>query len=148
MIDMGEPKFNTEDLPKIEGEEINKNIYIPINDQLFRFTVVSMGNSHAITFVENVDDIPLEIYGPIIENHPKFPNKTNVEFVEVKNKNNLKMRMWKIGIGEAKACDIGASAAVVASGVNGYTDENVEVELPEQKVKVEWRHDNHIYAIS
>lgn len=144
-VDMGEPKFKSNDLPYRQGEEINKDLYIPIGDKVFRFTVVSMGNPHAVAFVENVDAVPLEEYGPIIENHFAFPNRTNVEFVEIKDKNHIKMRVWERGTGKTMACGTGACASAVASGVNGYTGENVEVELPGGNLEVEWHHDNHIY---
>lgn len=144
-VDMGEPKFKSIDIPSIEGEEINKDLYISIDDRTFRFTVVSMGNPHAVTFVENVEEIPLELYGPIIENHPKFPNKTNVEFVQVKDSNHIKMRVWERGAGETLACGTGACASVVASGVNGYTNEDVVVELPGGKLNIKWKNDNHVY---
>ena len=104
-----------------------------------------MGNPHAITFVDDVDKINIQELGPEIENNPIFPNKTNVEFVQIIDKNNIKVRVWERGVGETLACGTGACAAVVAGGINGYTDEEVTVSLPGGKLNIEWGKDNHIY---
>ncbi len=144
-VDMGEPKFISEDLPNVEGEKINRNFDVTIGDKLFRFTVLSMGNPHAITFVEDVNKIPIETYGPIIENHSAFPNKTNVEFVQIKDRDHIKMRVWERGVGETMACGTGACASAIASGVNGYTNENVTVELPGGNLNIQWGSNNHVY---
>lgn len=145
IVDMGEPIFQDNNIPYNIYEPFNKELDLDVNDDKMRFTVVSMGNPHAVTFVENVDSIPIEKIGPIIENNPIFPNKTNVEFVQIIDKNNIKVRVWERGVGETFACGTGACAAVVACGLNGYTDENVTVKLPGGKLKVEWGKDNHIY---
>lgn len=144
-VDMGEPTFKSIDLPTIMDEEMTKDLKIKVKDKDFRFTLVSMGNPHAITFVENVDEIPLEQYGPLIENNEIFPNRTNVEFVQINDKKNIKMRVWERGAGETFACGTGACASVVAGGINGYTDSNVMVELPGGNLNVVWDNNNHIY---
>ena len=95
--------------------------------------------------MKNLENIDIEKYGPEIENNPIFPNRTNVEFVQIIDKNNVKMRVWERGVGETCACGTGACAAAVASGLNGYTDENVTVKLPGGVLKIEWGKDNHIY---
>ena len=145
IVDMGEPMFQDKNIPYNVYEPFNKDLDIDVNEEKMRFTVVSMGNPHAITFIENVDDFNIEKYGPIIEKNPIFPNRTNVEFVEVIDKNNIKVRVWERGVGETFACGTGACAAVVASGLNGYTGENVTVNLPGGKLQIEWGKDNHIY---
>lgn len=145
IVDMGEPMFQDKNIPYNVYEPFNKDLDIDVNKEKMRFTVVSMGNPHAITFIENVDDLNIEKYGPIIEKNPIFPNRTNVEFVEVIDKNNIKVRVWERGVGETFACGTGACAAVVASGLNGYTGENVTVNLPGGKLQIEWGKDNHIY---
>ena len=144
-VDMGEPRFKAPDLPSLQGEEITKDLNISVGNDEYRFTLVSMGNPHAITFVEDVDQIPLEKYGPIIENNSKFPNRTNVEFAQIEDKNKIKMRVWERGSGETFACGTGACACVVAGGINGYTDDDVTVELPGGKLNVKWDTDNHVY---
>ena len=145
IVDMGEPAFQDKNIPYNIYEPFTKDLDINVEGEKMRFTVVSMGNPHAVTFVENLEDLQIEMCGPIIENNPIFPNRTNVEFVEILDKNNIKVRVWERGVGETFACGTGACAAVVASGLNGYTDENVTVSLPGGKLKIEWGKDNHIY---
>ena len=145
IVDMGEPIFQDKNIPYDVYEAFNKDLDLDVLGEKMRFTVVSMGNPHAITFVEDVDKVDIEKYGPAIENNPIFPNRTNVEFVQIINKNNIKVRVWERGAGETLACGTGACAATVASGLNGYTDANVTVELPGGKLEVEWGKDNHIY---
>ena len=142
---MGEPEFKSKDLPSIQDEEITKDLKLDVGDNEYRFTLVSMGNPHAVTFVEDVENIPLDKYGPMIEKNKIFPNRTNVEFVQINDKNNIKMRVWERGSGETFACGTGACASVVAGGINGYTDENVTVELPGGKLNINWNKDNHVY---
>ena len=145
IVDMGEPIFQDKNIPYNVYEAFNKDLDLNILGENMRFTVVSMGNPHAITFVENVDNIEISKCGPEIENNPIFPNRTNVEFVQIIDKNNIKVRVWERGVGETKACGTGACASMVASGLNGYTDENVTVRLPGGILKIEWGKDNHIY---
>lgn len=144
-VDMGEPEFKSKDLPSTQDEEITKDLKLDVGDNEYRFTLVSMGNPHAVTFVEDVENIPLDKYGPMIEKNKIFPNRTNVEFVQINDKNNIKMRVWERGSGETFACGTGACASVVAGGINGYTDENVTVELPGGKLNINWNKDNHVY---
>lgn len=145
IVDMGEPIFQDKNIPYNIYEPFNKDLDINVEGEKMRFTVVSMGNPHAVTFVENLDDLQIEMCGPLIENNPIFPNRTNVEFVEIIDKNNINVRVWERGVGETFACGTGACAAVVATGLNGYTDGTVTVSLPGGKLKVEWGKDNHIY---
>ena len=145
IVDMGEPVFQDKNIPYDIYEAFNKDLDLDVNGNKMRFTVVSMGNPHAITFVENLDDIDIEKVGTCVENNPIFPNRTNVEFVQILDKNNIKVRVWERGVGETFACGTGACAAMVASGLNGYTDESVTVNLPGGELKVEWGKDNHIY---
>ena len=142
---MGEPIFQDTNIPYNVYEAFNKDLDLNVAEEKIRVTVVSMGNPHAVTFVENLENIDIEKYGPEIENNPIFPNRTNVEFVQIIDKNNVKMRVWERGVGETCACGTGACAAAVASGLNGYTDENVTVKLPGGVLKIEWGKDNHIY---
>ncbi len=145
IVDMGEPLFQDNNIPYDVFEAFNKDLDLDVKDGKMRFTVISMGNPHAITFVEDVNNIDITSYGPEVENNPVFPNRTNVEFVQIIDKNNIKVRVWERGVGETFACGTGACAAVVACGLNGYTDENVNVELPGGELEIEWGKDNHIY---
>ena len=145
IVDMGEPIFQDNNIPYDVYEPYTKDLDLDVKGEKMRFTALSMGNPHAVTFVENLDDFNVKDIGPIVEINPKFPNRTNVEFVEILDKNNIKVRVWERGVGETLACGTGACAAVVASGLNGYTDELVTVQLPGGKLKIEWGKDNHIY---
>lgn len=145
IVDMGEPIFQDNNIPYNIYEAFNKDLDLDVNGEKMRFTVVSMGNPHAITFVEDLDKIDIEKMGSAVENNPIFPNRTNVEFVQIIDKNNIKVRVWERGVGETFACGTGACAAMVASGLNGYTDESVTVGLKGGELKVEWGKDNHIY---
>ena len=145
-VDMGEPILNAEEIPVISREKIVKNLEIQVLDRSFKFTCVSMGNPHAVTYIENVADFEIEKYGPIVEVDGYFPNKTNVEFIEKVDRNNIKMRVWERGSGETLACGTGACASVVASILNGFTDRNVVVELLGGNLEIEWNEkDNHVY---
>ena len=145
-VDMGEPILNPEEIPVISREKIVKNLEIQVLDRNFKFTCVSMGNPHAVTYIEDVADFEIEKYGPIIEVDGYFPKKTNVEFIERIDKKNIKMRVWERGSGETLACGTGACASVVASILNGFTDRKVVVELLGGNLEIEWNEeDNHVY---
>ena len=119
---------------------------VEILDKKFDFTCVSMGNPHAITFVENVMEYPIEKYGRVSEFHPIFPDRVNTEFVEIVDDSHVKMRVWERGSGETWACGTGASATAVACVLNGKTDRKVDVELIGGTLTIEWNaEDNHVY---
>lgn len=145
-VDMGEPILEPSKIPVISNEEIIRNLEIKVSDRDFKFTCVSMGNPHAVTYIDNIENFEIEKYGPIIEINGYFPNKTNVEFIEIVDANHIKMRVWERGSGETLACGTGACASVVASILNGKTDRKVEVELLGGNLSIEWNSkDNHIY---
>jgi diaminopimelate epimerase len=104
-----------------------------------------MGNPHAIIFVDDVDSVDVKGYGPLIEKHMLFPNRTNVEFIQVLGPENIKMRVWERGAGETMACGTGASAAGVAAFIKGHTGRRVTVALAGGELLIEWREDNHVY---
>ena len=145
-VDMGEPILEPKNIPVISEEKIVKNLKIKAIDKEFRFTAVSMGNPHAITLVEDVKSFDVKKYGEIIEIDSKFPNKTNVEFIEILDKDNIKMRVWERGAGETLACGTGACASVVACILNNLTNSKVKVELLGGFLEIEWnQEDNHVY---
>ena len=145
-VDMGEPILNPEEIPVVSRENIVKNLEIQVLDKSFKFTCVSMGNPHAVTYIDNVEDLEIKKYGPIIEIDGYFPKKTNVEFIEIVDKNHIKMRVWERGAGETLACGTGACASVVASILNGFTDRKVIVELLGGNLEIEWnKENNHVY---
>lgn len=145
-VDMGEPILNPEEIPVISREKIVKNLEIQVLDRSFKFTCVSMGNPHAITYIDDVANFEIEKYGPTIEVDGYFPKKTNVEFIEKVDRKHIKMRVWERGSGETLACGTGACASVVASILNGFTDRKVVVELLGGNLEIEWNEDdNHVY---
>lgn len=146
IVDMGEPILSPKEIPVISNEDIVKNLKLKALDKEFIFTCVSMGNPHAITIVENTEKFDVEKYGKILEVDKAFPNKTNVEFVQIIDKNNIKMRVWERGAGETLACGTGACATAVACNLNGLTDRKVKIELLGGTLEIEWNEkDNHVY---
>lgn len=145
-VDMGLPIFEAKKIPVISNKEIVKNLEIEIYDKKFKFTCLSMGNPHAVAFIENVENLEVEKYGSKIEINEKFPKKTNVEFIEIVNKKHIKMRVWERGAGETLACGTGACASVVAGVTNNLLEEKVTVELLGGRLEIEWNKENkHVY---
>lgn len=119
---------------------------IVINDEIIKLKCVSVGNPHAIAIVDNVDNVNVKKYGPIIENDVSFPQKTNVEFVQILNNRNIKMRVWERGTGETLACGTGACASAVICILERYTLNDVYVHLLGGILHIMFnRTDNHIY---
>ena len=152
-VDMGEPILDYKLIPAKDGKVYKSKdgikfykVNINIEGDLKELTCVSMGNPHGIDFANNIEKLKIEKFGPIIEVDEHFPNKVNVEFIEILDKHNIKMRVWERGAGETLACGTGACASVVASFLNGYTERNVTVELLGGKLEIEWnKEDNHVY---
>lgn len=144
-VDMGEPILEPDKIPVISEEAIVKNLKIKARENEFKFTCVSMGNPHAITIVDNTKDFNIEKYGPVLEKDEHFPRRANIEFIELVDKNNIKMRVWERGSGETLACGTGACSSVVASSLNGYTDRKVNVQLLGGNLEIEWKPNNHVH---
>ncbi|MDI6800843.1 MAG: diaminopimelate epimerase [Thermodesulfovibrionales bacterium] len=148
-VDMGEPIFEPEKIPvNISQQSEEKIIDYPlkINDREFKITCVSMGNPHAVIFLnDDISGFSVSDYGQVIENHPIFPKKANVEFVNVNNRNEVSMRVWERGSGETMACGTGASAAGVAAMLKGLTEKKVTVHLSGGDLLIEWAEDKHVY---
>jgi diaminopimelate epimerase len=147
-VDMGEPVFEPGLIPmKLTRHPSPVTNYpLKVNGKTFKVTCVSMGNPHAVIVVNNTDRAPVETAGPAIENHRLFPNRTNVEFIQVVNRKSIRMRVWERGAGETMACGTGASAAAVASSLLGLTDRKVAVHLKGGKLLINWsKQDNHVY---
>ena len=125
-VDMGEPILDKNKIPLICDN--NKNI-IELNlfDNKFIFHCLSMGNPHAITVIDDIKDFDVDKFGKLVESDNHFPNKTNVEFIQVLDKNNIKMRVFERGSGETLACGTGACASVVSCVLNGLTERKVKV---------------------
>jgi diaminopimelate epimerase len=145
MVDMGEPILEGSRIPvKKKGKVIDHRLRV--RGDIFHITCISMGNPHCVIFVDNVDGFPVERVGPLIEVKPFFPERVNVEFVEVLNEKELKMRVWERGAGETLACGTGACASAVAASLNGLARDRVTVHLAGGDLKIGWsRKDNHVY---
>jgi diaminopimelate epimerase len=147
-VDMGSPRLLSQEIPTTLTDSDSKVINQPLQvaDQTWNVTCVSMGNPHCITFVEDVAAITLETIGPKFEHHPVFPQRINTEFIEVVNRNYLKMRVWERGAGITLACGTGACASLVAGVLNDKCDRTATVELPGGPLEIEWsENDNKIY---
>ena len=144
-VDMGEPELRADKVPvKSPNEEVVDET-ITVDGKDYRMTCVSMGNPHAVVFLDP-DDLQIESIGPSFENHERFPNRTNTEFVKILDKQNVRMRVWERGTGETLACGTGCCATTVACVLNGYTDDEITVHVLGGDIKVKWdRSDNHIY---
>ena len=145
-VDMGEPILAPELIP-VEAEG-NRVVDEPITvaGKEWRMTCVSMGNPHAVVFVDHVADFPIEQYGPEFENHPRFPKRTNTEFVQIISRTEASMRVGERGAAETWACGTGTCATVMACILNGYTDNKVLVHLRGGDLTIEYEPDtNHIY---
>lgn len=145
-VDMGEPILDAKNIPVVSSESPVKNLKIQLDDKEFIFTCVSMGNPHAITIVDDVKNFDIEKYGPILEVDSHFPKRANIEFIELVDKNNIKMRVWERGAGETLACGTGACASVVACNLNDYIESEANVELLGGTLNIKWnKENNHIY---
>lgn len=144
-VDMGEPILEADKIPVISRQNPVLKEEIFVLDRKFLFTCVSMGNPHAVTFITDLKEFPLEKYGSIIEIDSHFPKKTNVEFIEILDRKHLKMRVWERGTGETMACGTGACATAVAAVLNDYCDRKVSIELLGGELLIEWKENNHVY---
>ncbi len=127
LVDMGKAVLKPADIPmNVSGDTfINKPITVD-GKEVF-ITAVSMGNPHAVTYVEDVDSLELEKIGPSFENHPLFPERVNTEFIKILDESTMQMRVWERGSGETWACGTGACAATAASVLNGYFPHDKEI---------------------
>ena len=145
-VDMGEPILEPKKIPVLSEEKIVQNLELKAVDKNFKFTCVSMGNPHAITIVDNVAEFDIEKYGKVLEVDKVFPQRTNVEFIEIIDDEHVKMRVWERGAGETLACGTGACATAVACALNNLTQRNVKVELLGGILEINWNEkDNHVY---
>lgn len=147
-VNMGAPILRAKDVPVISSKEevISEPITIEELGETYKMTCVSMGNPHAVIFMDEVEGLDLEKIGPYFENHHVFPNRTNTEFVKILDRQNVKMRVWERGTGETLACGTGCCATVVACILNGLTEDEVTVHVLGGKIKIFWdRKENLVY---
>lgn len=145
-VDMGPAILEPEKIPvTAEGSRVVDEP-LQVDGKTFRMTCVSMGNPHAVIYVDDVQGMDLEKTGPSFENHERFSNRINTEFAHVLDRNTVEMRVWERGSGETLACGTGACAVAVASILNGYTEDQVTVRLLGGDLKIEWdREANKVY---
>ena len=137
-VNMGSPILKAKDIPVISDKEEVIGDEIEVAGETYKMTCVSMGNPHAVVFVDEVAGLPLEKIGPLFENHVRFPKRVNTEFVKVLDENTVEMRVWERGTGETLACGTGACATVVACVLNGLTKEQVTVKLLGGNLQIQW----------
>ena len=138
-VDMGKPELSPEKIPVVSAGEKVVDEPIDVDGQNYRMTCVSMGNPHAVVYVDcDVRNLPLEEIGPKFENHERFPNRVNTEFVRVLDRRTVEVRVWERGSGETLACGTGACAVAVSCVLNGLTEDEVTVKLLGGDLQIKW----------
>ena len=145
-VDMGEPILTPDEIPVVADGDRVVDEPIVVDDMEWRMTCVSMGNPHAVVFVDDVAHFELEKYGPLFENHVRFPKRTNTEFVQIISRNEAIMRVWERGSAETWACGTGTCATVMACILNGLTDNDVLVHLRGGDLRIVYdEKSNHVF---
>jgi len=146
-VNMGKPKLQKKQIP-VKGSDnlpvINEELQIDCCQKM-NITCVSMGNPHCIIFVDDVKSVAVNEVGPIIENNPIFPEKTNVEFIQILNRKELNFKVWERGVGETLACGTGACAALVASVLNKKTERQAVIHLLGGDLDIEWKENGPVF---
>ncbi len=143
-VNMGSPRLEAAQIPILTQEKEAVNLPIEVDGETYGITGVSMGNPHAVVYLEDLDNLDIETLGPKFENHQCFPDRINTEFCKVLDEHNLQMRVWERGSGETLACGTGACAAAVSSIINGYTKEQVNVKLLGGSLQIYWDRENNL----
>lgn len=143
-VNMGAPELRPENIPVNMPGDCVINEELVVDGQEYRITCVSMGNPHAVVYVDDVSMIDIEKIGPLFENNSVFPKRTNTEFIQVADRNNLYMRVWERGSGETLACGTGACASAVASVLNNLCEESVTIHLLGGNLKILWDRKNNL----
>lgn len=143
-VNMGRPVLKAEEIPVISDQDVVIGQEITVDGKNYEMTCVSMGNPHAVVFTDDVDGLPLNKLGPAFENHRRFPNRINTEFVSVADSSHITMRVWERGTGETLACGTGCCASVVACVLNHLTSDTVAVKVLGGEILVEWDRDTDL----
>ena len=153
-VDMGIPVLETNDAgkelhptvsPWITESELSETIML--GERELRLTLINTGVLHAVAYVSDVEAVPLTVLGPRIETHQRFPNRTSVDFVQVIDKEHIRIRVWERGVGETMACGTGACASVVAANLAGFTRKQVDVRLPGGTLNVSIGENGHMIMV-
>lgn len=145
-VNMGKPELTAKDVPVVSVHEQVIDEEIIVKGKSYRMTCVSMGNPHAVVFMDDVEHLAIEEIGPYFENHERFPNRTNTEFVQVIDDSHVKMRVWERGTGETLACGTGCCATAVACVLNRLTGAHVTVQVLGGEIEIYWdQKENLVY---
>jgi diaminopimelate epimerase len=144
--ELGQPKFGPASIPMIVDRPQNTVIDYPleVGDETYTITAMQMGNPNCCIFVDDFDHLDWRRLGPLIENHPRFPERTNVIFIRVRDRENIEERIWERGVGETESSGTCSCAAAVASVINQHTGRRVSVHAPGGLLAIEWRDDDEV----
>lgn len=144
--ELGHPRLASAAIPMVTDEPLDQVIDYPleVDGEVLRVTALEMGNPNCCIFVDDFSSIDWRRLGPLIEHHPRFPERTNVIFVRVRDRGNIEERLWERGVGETESSGTCSCAAVVASVINGLTDRQVNVHAPGGVLPIEWRADSEV----
>jgi diaminopimelate epimerase len=148
-VDMGQPILDPARIPTEMRCGSNEDMVISCDLETelgtFSVTPISMGNPHCVLFVDDVDTAPVHTLGPVIENHPMFPKKTNVEFAQLMGDDTIRLRVWERGCGETLACGTGACATAVAASLNCRGGRHAHIQLPGGDLDIRWAEDGRVF---
>jgi diaminopimelate epimerase len=144
--ELGQPRFDSASIPMTTGEPLERVIDYPlsVDGRTLKVTALQMGNPNCCIFVDNFDEVDWRRLGPLVENHPQFPERTNVIFIRVRNRREIEERIWERGVGETESSGTCSCAAVVASVINDRCDRKTDVHAPGGVLAIEWRDDNEV----
>ena len=144
--ELGQPKLDSASIPMLTAASLDRVIDYPlaVGDETLRVTALQMGNPNCCIFVDDFRRVDWRRLGPLIENHPQFPERTNVIFVRIRDRAHIEERLWERGVGETESSGTCSCAAVVASVINGKTDRRVSVHAPGGTIPIEWREDGEV----
>jgi diaminopimelate epimerase len=145
-FDMGSPDLSSEAVPMFIASPVERVVRYPLNlgGDVFEVTCLSMGNPQCVMFVSDLDSVNLEEIGPLIEHHPIFPDRANVEFARVISRDEIDIRIWERGAGHTLSSGTGSCASAVAAALNGLTDRRVRVQTEGGELRVHWREDDRV----
>ena len=144
--ELGQPRFDSVAIPMATDQPRDRVIdyRLVVDGKTLQVTALQMGNPNCCIFVDDFEAIDWRRLGPLIENHPQFPERTNVIFIRVRDRRNIEERIWERGVGETESSGTCSCAAMVASVVNGKTDRQVDVHAPGGIIPIEWREDDEV----
>jgi diaminopimelate epimerase len=145
-FDMGKPSLSSQSVPMSINPPVEHVVRFPLHlgGDILEVTCLSMGNPQCIIFVNDLSSVKLEELGPLIENHPVFPDRANVEFVRIISRDEIEIRIWERGAGHTLSSGTGSCASAIAASLNGFTERSVAVRTEGGKLRVDWKDDNHV----